>query len=894
MSQRNVSSKSTKLVFAFQIVVCSLFRSLSALTYLIALALSLLVFCQNAHPAQITMAWDPNNEPDLAGYKVYYGSSSTNYEVFADVGNQTTCTLSDLEEGQTIYLAATAYDVTGNESDYSEELTYYVPKVNTPPIASSSTLTTMQDTIVTGTLSTSDPDGDPLTFSLITTGGIGTATLTNATAGVFTYAPNPNATGIDTFTFKANDGTADSNTAEVTITITPPRDTDGDGISDEDETDLYGTDPNKVDTDEDGLADGDGSLDGIKIDQGSDPADPSSRPELPSLEIGEVSVDHTWSRVEFNRSFMNPIVVAKPLSLNDDAPAVVRVCNVDETGFEIRIQEWDYLDGTHAVETVSYLVMERGGYTLADGIRVEAGTFETSTTSSFGAVSFSQSFEKVPVVITAVSSFNETNAITGRLRNITPQGFEFRRQGQELTPGVYGTQTISYIAWEPSSGMLGGLTFEVNSTDDVVRHDFHTILFDQPFVSIPLFLADMQTTDGGDTANLRWQGKDLYGVNVLIDEEQSKDRETNHTTEVVGYMAFAQMELNIDTDEDGLKNGDELHTYGTDPSRADSDSDSIDDGDELAFWSNDWDVDYDGDGLINLLDPDADGDGYPDGIECNEGFDPADFGSRPELPPLEIGEVSVDHNWRRVAFNRSFMNPIVVAKPLSLNDDAPAVVRVCNVDETGFEIRIQEWDYLDGTHAVETVSYLVMERGGYTLADGIRVEAGTFETSTTSSFGAVSFSQSFEKVPVVITAVSSFNETNAITGRLRNITPQGFEFRRQGQELTPGVYGTQTISYIAWEPSSGMLGGLTFEVNSTDDVVRHDFHTILFDQPFVSIPLFLADMQTTDGGNTANLRWKNKDLYGVSVQIDEEQSKNRETNHTTEMVGYMAFAKKAP
>ena len=569
MSQRNVSSKSTKLVFAFQIVVCSLFRSLSALTYLIALALSLLVFCQNAHPAQITMTWDPNNEPDLAGYKVYYGSSSRNYEVFADVGNQTTCTLSDLEEGQTFYLAATAYDVTGNESDYSEELTYYVPKVNTPPIASSSTLTTMQDTIVTGTLSTSDPDGDPLTFSLITTGGIGTATLTNATAGVFTYAPNPNATGIDTFTFKANDGTADSNTAEVTITITPPRDTDGDGISDEDETDLYGTDPNKVDTDEDGLADGeelafwgddwgadydgdnlinlldpdadgDGSLDGIKIDQGSDPADSISRLELPPLEIGEVSVDHTWSRVAFNRSFVDPIVVAKPLSLNDDAPAVVRVCNVDETGFEIRIQEWDYLDGTHAVETVSYLVMERGGYTLADGIRVEAGTFETSTTSSFGAVSFSQSFEKVPVVITAVSSFNETNAITGRLRNITTQGFEFRRQGQELTPGVYGTQTISYIAWEPSSGMLGGLTFEVNSTDDVVRHDFHTILFDQPFVSIPVFLADMQTTDGGNTANLRWKNKDLYGVSVQIDEEQSKNRETNHTTEMVGYMAFAK------------------------------------------------------------------------------------------------------------------------------------------------------------------------------------------------------------------------------------------------------------------------------------------------------------------------------------------------------------------
>jgi hypothetical protein len=48
-------------------------------------------------------------------------------------------------------------------------------------------------------------------------------------------------------------------------------------------------------------------------------------------------------------------------------------------------------------------------------------------------------------------------------------------------------------------------------------------------------------------------------------------------------------------------------------------------------------------------------------------------------------------------------------------------------------------------------------------------------------------------------------------------------------------------------------------------------------------------MQTAGGKDTANVRWQNKTDYSVEVQIDEEQSKNTETGHTTEVVGYMVF-----
>ena len=58
---------------------------------------------------------------DLAGYKVYYGTSSGNYSQNINVGNVTTYTVNNLTEGVTYYFATAAYDTVGNESEHSNE-----------------------------------------------------------------------------------------------------------------------------------------------------------------------------------------------------------------------------------------------------------------------------------------------------------------------------------------------------------------------------------------------------------------------------------------------------------------------------------------------------------------------------------------------------------------------------------------------------------------------------------------------------------------------------------------------------------------------------------------------------------------------------------------------------
>jgi hypothetical protein len=47
----------------------------------------------------VILSWNPNTEPDLGGYKIYYGTKSRKYETPIDVGNSTVYTLSGLEKG---------------------------------------------------------------------------------------------------------------------------------------------------------------------------------------------------------------------------------------------------------------------------------------------------------------------------------------------------------------------------------------------------------------------------------------------------------------------------------------------------------------------------------------------------------------------------------------------------------------------------------------------------------------------------------------------------------------------------------------------------------------------------------------------------------------------------
>ena len=89
---------------------------------LTALLIVTLSFPKIIHAAQITLEWDAVIHSLLEGYVVHYGTYSEGYDVSLDVGNWTSCTIADLEEGEAYYFAVTAYSTEGEESDFSNEV----------------------------------------------------------------------------------------------------------------------------------------------------------------------------------------------------------------------------------------------------------------------------------------------------------------------------------------------------------------------------------------------------------------------------------------------------------------------------------------------------------------------------------------------------------------------------------------------------------------------------------------------------------------------------------------------------------------------------------------------------------------------------------------------------
>jgi len=120
-----------------------------------------------------------------------------------------------------------AVDGLGSNSNKAE-VTITVTPVNDAPVGVADAYTLTEDTTLTKTAATgvlandTDLEGDTLTAVLVTQASHGTVTLEED--GSFSYVPNANYNGTDSFVYKANDGTADSGNVTVTLTITAVND----------------------------------------------------------------------------------------------------------------------------------------------------------------------------------------------------------------------------------------------------------------------------------------------------------------------------------------------------------------------------------------------------------------------------------------------------------------------------------------------------------------------------------------------------------------------------------------------------------------------------------------------------------------------------------------------
>jgi hypothetical protein len=182
----------------------------------------------------LTIGWDPSLDAQVIGYKVYYGTASGSYTNVVAVGNATIATVSNLVDGTTYFLAATAVDAMGLESVFSNEAVFtnaITPPPNQPPTLNSLANLMMNENAGLQTVNlsgmTSGAANGVQTLS-VTAVSSSPGLIPNpvvsysspASTGSLSFTPAAKAYGTATITVTVNDGGASNNLFTQSFTVT--------------------------------------------------------------------------------------------------------------------------------------------------------------------------------------------------------------------------------------------------------------------------------------------------------------------------------------------------------------------------------------------------------------------------------------------------------------------------------------------------------------------------------------------------------------------------------------------------------------------------------------------------------------------------------------------------
>jgi len=541
------------------------------------------------------------------------------------------------------------------------------------------------------------------------------------------------------------------------------------------------------------------------------------------------------------------VVVAYIYTRNNGESLDVRIDNVTSTSCQIFMEEppdgaVTYTTG-HPTETVAYMVVEAGEWKLDDGTEIKAGTISTnkyykkSTSDTWETISFSSAFSTSNPVI--LHSLNTYNNGEWTTTAVKNVGTSSFDITQELAEasGTITTETIGWIAIE--SGKTGIINDIKYETGSTTDGDSDGVDNNGHVITF---------TQSFDSAPL-----------IVVKQDTHNGGDGGWAR---GYGTHSSTQHSTCTEEDQATDSERSHT-------------------DERF------------GFLAFSSP----------------FD-AKFILKKKHLKLEVGQVNLTNTIDQgivetINFKNLYADPVVVAYILSRNEGESLDVRIDNVTSTSCQIFMEEPPdgaviYTTG-HPTETVAYMVMESGEWTLEDGTEVKAGTISTnkyykkSTSNTWETISFSCAFSTSnPVILHSLNSYNNGEWTTTAVKNVGTSSFQVTQELAEAS-GTITTETIGWIAIESGKmGTINGVKYETGSStdgnNDGVDNDGHTISFSQNFTKSPLILVKQDTHNGGDGGWARG-----YGThsSTQhltcTEEDQASDSERAHTDERFGFWAI-----
>ena len=274
-------------------------------------------------------------------------------------------------------------------------------------------------------------------------------------------------------------------------------------------------------------------------------------------EVGTTTADSVGTTVTLAHTYIDPVFIVEAISGDTgggalNRPAVAIITGTTTSSFTVRIQEPDNEPDTHGEELLSYIVMERGSYTLPDGRKVDVNTLDTNhyygnavSGASDDTCTFTQTFSSTPVILTSLQTNNNTNSPDFLTTSIAlPNANTFAcsievPDGETAEPT--NTETIGWIAIEGGVFTNNGIAFEATTTTESITGwadiPWYEQAFTQLFIGIPGIIAHKQTRNGAEGGWVRYGNVDADSAQFAIDERD--DGELTHTSEVIAYLAHA-------------------------------------------------------------------------------------------------------------------------------------------------------------------------------------------------------------------------------------------------------------------------------------------------------------------------------------------------------------------
>ncbi len=226
-----------------------------------------------------------------------------------------------------------------------------------------------------------------------------------------------------------------------------------------------------------------------------------------------INFSSNWTAFEIPSIQTTPLIGYGPSSFNGTQPGVIRIRPTDPMNgqWQMRFQEYQYLDQFHLQERADVMGFTKGVTTLDDGSMIITGVIAVSGNGIWNTIDFPASFAGVPRLFLFAQSAIGGQPPTLHSQNVTVSSFEIAiKEEEQLMSSGHVPEDIAYYAiYSPSNQG----TLMVNNQQ------------------VGFSLQQVQV-------NHQWTAVPGTNIEIKLTEEQSLDQETGHLMETVDVMVI--------------------------------------------------------------------------------------------------------------------------------------------------------------------------------------------------------------------------------------------------------------------------------------------------------------------------------------------------------------------